>query len=158
MTALPADILKGMAQIGLSDELLGRAVRELLSAETKRASTPLRAAHQQEPRASTDVSTPRYSAPSPTPPSPPLSGKSSEASEDDLVPLKVRFPSGGATNVVVPRLQLTQLAKTLGADEEAARRWVREKVQAAPPGISNRSRWVQQQIAEFTAPRPRVPN
>jgi hypothetical protein len=154
MTANLSSVLHLMLSAGLSDELVGRAARELLlgaSAEAKPRppATPWAGLTPGTPRAT------QAGAASDLPTPPALTAgqarekgglgatastsveatRSAQASEE-LVPVKVRFPGGAATNVVVPRKQLSALARSLGG-EDAARGGQRTRRRREPLALGS---------------------
>lgn len=167
MLTLPVDTLQSMMAAGLSDELLGRAVRELLHKGTATATSTSGAASQQSAAAAPPealASRVAHTGPNATAPatawtgragpaaqqrrSEPVAGAPSSPPRNDLVPLKVRFPDGSATNIVVPREMLDKLAAVEGS-VELARQRLRLLAQSAPADTSNRSRWVQARAREL---------
>jgi hypothetical protein len=134
-----------LARIGVSDEALGRAVREWLakaqdaeptSSHPTLGSGALSASRPvQAPRTPIDEGTAAASASSS------LTVASSRGIETGVVPLKVRFGGGSATNITIPTTLLVQLATKLGS-EAAARAAARDCAKKAPLDAKNRSAWV----------------
>lgn len=123
-----------LANAGVSDRVLGSVVRELLGSPGVVAPVPGFAASAVAP-----VPVP----PAATAPAPPAL--------PEMVPVKLRFPNGKATNIAVPSSIFAAARKKMGSDV-AARKWLRELALAAPASVGNRSKWVQQRVLEVVGP------
>lgn len=132
--------LEALAEAGVSDEFLGKTVRELLRQPLSRARAP-------EPSLM-----PESSAPSPPPPEPaghsrvrqaPAAQPSLTGTAPEIVTF--RGADGVRSSVSIPPETWTKVLNRHAGDAAAARAQVRETAAAAPPG-ANRSQWTSQQL------------
>lgn len=132
-----------LALAGISDEALGKAIREYvcnagLTAEQQRPSGAMSPALDPAPTAHVTHAPERPLAASS------VVGRPAPEKEE-LVPIKVQLSNGTPTNIVVPRVLLERVARLKGSEAEA-RKVARELVKSTPPG-EKRSGWV---VAELT--------
>jgi hypothetical protein len=158
MNSLPVspvtlEAVRILADAGVSDQVLGSVVREILNrhggspavptTESLGAApgfgSPAAVADSQQAEAPAEPSPGQASLPA-VAPAPTKPGSSP-------VPIKVRFPDGHATNLTIPADLLAAAEAKMGGDKEA-RKWVRELALQTPDHVSNRSRWVQEQVAK----------
>lgn len=69
------------------------------------------------------------------------------------IPLKVRFADGTATNILLPESLLVKVALRFGGDL-AARKLARELAKSAPATVKNRSAWVAEALGQKLDPSP----
>jgi hypothetical protein len=133
--------MRTLVQAGVSDEAIGRALRDLLLASSEDVLVTMSSSPraEQQPPDGPAIGTPTLHPETPAAPSvaapaaPVLAG---------AVPLKVRFADGKTSNVTIPAQLLYRVAKKLGGDD-AARRRVRDLALDVPENTSNRSGWIQ---------------
>jgi hypothetical protein len=147
--------MRTLVQAGVSDEAIGRAMRDLLMAgeSDTLTATPATRLEEEVPPSGPATGTPvsvseapatyaQPTAPLP-PPAPVIAG---------TVALKVRFQDGKSSNVTIPAQLLHDVGLRIGG-EEAARQKVRDLARAVPDTVANRSGWIQSELSALVPPR-----
>lgn len=136
-----------LSRSGVSDEAVGRAVREWLSKSPKHQAinpfdVPL-------PASSSPVA-PAFPEPPPIAVMTPVLGPISRAVVKDTVMIKVRYPDGSVTNISLKGSLFVLLIARFGSDK-AARDAARSVALAAPSSAKNRSGWVAGELSKQLA-------
>lgn len=139
--------MRTLVEAGVSDEAIGRALRELLLGADGDRLAQRRVATWTESAAPGGIDatgTPAVHSDAelatvPSIGSPPLAG---------MVPLKVRFATGKPSNVSIPAQLLQRVAIKLGS-EDAARQRVRDCAKTIAENASNRSGLIQAALTEW---------
>jgi hypothetical protein len=122
--------MRTLVQAGVSDETLGRALRDLLMAPSSMETTEM------------------ATLTGPAEQTPESGALLAEPAAPGLVPLKVRFANGKASNVSIPAQLLQQVARKLGGETEARQR-VRDLARDIPADVPNRSGRIQAALTEL---------
>lgn len=133
--------IQTLVRAGVSDVAIGRAMRDLLLAADGDRLSPVSGASLTEHRPPSGSSATAEPALHPEA----ASGTSSAAEGPSLagmVPLKVRFATGKASNVSIPAKLLHLVGVKLGSDE-AARQRIRDLAKEIAEDASNRSGLIQ---------------
>jgi len=146
------EAIRTLVKVGISDEAIGRTMRDLLTLTP----TPLSAEKRVESTRTPSDSKQDLSSDS----TPPESGiqkqthrlmtKSKLAfdpSEKGCFSFKVRFEDGSVSNVTIAKQVIHAGGQVLG-DEEAARKKVRTLAKQAPLTAPNKSKWIQEKLMD----------
>lgn len=132
---------------GISDEVVGRVMREWLSKNPAQPDTRRVLAPPTELAPAPDsVNLSVRPTASAT-----FTGSATKkvgTVEKDIVPIKVRYPDGSATNISVSRSLFVQLSASCGSDK-AAREKARALALTAPADAKNRSGWVSAELSKY---------
>lgn len=143
------DAMRTLVVAGVSDEAIGRALRELLIGGDLERQALRRVPGWSESAAF--GARPATGVPTVIPEDiPTQSGPATGSPLAGMVPLKVRFATGKPSNVSIPAHLLHQVSLTLGS-EEAARQQVRDLAKEIAEGASNRSGLIQAALAKLVS-------
>lgn len=141
--------IQTLVRAGVSDVAIGRAVRDLLLAADGDRFSPMSGSNWAEHRPPGGSSA--TAEPTLHPEGPPSSSSAAETpSLAGMVPLKVRFATGKASNVSIPAKLLHLVGVKLGSDE-AARQRIRDLAKEIAEDASNRSGLIQAALNAFLA-------
>lgn len=133
--------IQTLVRAGVSDVAIGRAMRDLLLAADGDRLSPLSGTSWTEQRPPGNISATAEPTLH-TEASPGHAGAASSPSLAGMVPLKVRFATGKASNVSIPAKLLHLVGVKLGSDETARQR-IRDMAKEIPEDASNRSGIIQ---------------